>query len=129
MTKGFWALLLVMCGMAGGQPTTGGHFRSGSIAWLKLDGNEVEFEIMAEWKRSYSGNYKLGAPANSSIFVGDKINIQGAKSPRLLFGDGAFTYLVSEVGGLHTYLCLHIAESPSSHSSHTPCCPSDSSVP
>jgi hypothetical protein len=90
-------LLALMCGMAGGEPTTGGHFRSGSIAWHKLEGNEVEFEIQAEWRRSYEGHYKNGSPANSSIFVGDRINIQGANSPRLLFGDGAFNYLLSEV--------------------------------
>jgi len=91
-------LLAVVLGSAAGQVMTGGgHFRSGAIAWHKLEGNEVEFEIQAEWRMSHTGHYKHGSPANSSIFVGDHISIGGEQSPRLLFGDGKFQYIVSEV--------------------------------
>jgi hypothetical protein len=88
-------VILLSLSLAWAQnPVQGGNLRSASIAWVRTAGNEVEFEIQAEWRRSFEGHYKNGSSANGAVFAGDLISIGGTQSPRLLFGDGTFSYLV-----------------------------------
>jgi hypothetical protein len=77
-------------------PAQGGNMRSASISWVRTQGNEVEFEIQGEWRRSFEGHYKNGSQANGAIFAGDLISVGGTQPPRLLFGDGTFSYLVKK---------------------------------
>ena len=99
------ALLAVLCigsvvpavCVGGGGISPGGHFRDGSVAWTKLEGNTVEFELLSSWKRSHAGHYVNGAPANGRIYLGDHVTVGGQVPPKFDFGDGAFQYLVVEV--------------------------------
>mmetsp|Transcript_21020 Transcript_21020/g.50710 ORF Transcript_21020/g.50710 Transcript_21020/m.50710 type:complete len:1015 (-) Transcript_21020:65-3109(-) len=90
--------LLASAARADPPPTPeAGHFRGGSIAWTSLGGNEVEFEILSSWRRSHNGHYLHGSPAMGQIFIGDEVTVGGQSSPRLLFGDDSFAYLVVKV--------------------------------
>jgi len=100
------ALLATCCNLAcltpvacvgGGGVSPGGHFRDGSLAWTKLEGNTVEFEMLTSWKRSHAGHYVDGAPAHGKIYLGDHVTVGGQVPPKLDFGDGAFQYMVVEV--------------------------------
>ena len=78
-------------------PNAGGHFRDGSLAWSKLEGNTVQFELLSTWKRSHSGHLVHGVTAEGRIFVGDEVTVGGQVPPKLDFGDGAFQYVVVKV--------------------------------
>jgi len=78
-------------------PNSGGHFRSGSIAWTKLEGNTVQFELLSSWKRSHSAHLVHGTPAHGRIFLGDVVRVGGQVTPRLDFGDGGVAYIDVEV--------------------------------
>ena len=90
--------LLASAARADPPPTPeAGHFRGGSLAWTSLGGNTVEFEILSSWRRSHTGHYLHGSPAVGQIFIGDKVTVGGQSSPRMLFGDDSFAYLVVKV--------------------------------
>ena len=78
-------------------PNIGGHFRAASLSWTKLEGNEVQFELLSSWKRSHSAHLVHGTPALGRIFLGDHVRVGGQTPPRLDFGDGHMAFLDVEV--------------------------------
>ena len=97
------ALLSVLCCLSAIWPAAcvgpniGGHFRAASLSWTKLEGNEVQFELLSSWKRSHSAHLVHGTPALGRIFLGDHVRVGGQATPRLDFGDGHMAFLDVEV--------------------------------
>ena len=77
------------------QPPAAGHYRSASIGWKRVQGNTVEFEVLSEWRSSYTGLLKGGIPAYGNISINDLITVGGAEPPTLLFGDGSKIEIMS----------------------------------
>jgi len=79
----------------------GGHFRFGTVSWVKLEQQPptIRFTVEAAFRRSFtSTNFKQGSGKDGILMVGDHFRPSGLETIMFDFGDGAMlTPMVFEV--------------------------------
>lgn len=71
-------------------PNNGGHFRFGTVSWVKLQQQppKIRFTVEAAFRRSFGATNFQGSGADGKLVVGDKFKPSGLETIMFDFGDG-----------------------------------------
>ena len=72
-------------------PNNGGHFRFGTVSWVKLEQQppRIRFTVEAAFRRSFGSTNFKGSGADGKLVVGDTFKPSGLETIMFDFGDGS----------------------------------------
>jgi LysM repeat protein len=72
-------------------PKNGGHFRFGTVSWVKLQQQppRIRFTVEAAFRRSFGATNFKGSGADGKLVVGDTFKPSGLETIMFDFGDGS----------------------------------------